>query len=193
MDLDAVEAGLDGVAGGGGEAGDRLAHLVAGEHARGDVVLGALGGEGLAGGGDGGGADGVEVAVEEVGVSDPAGVHQLGEDPAAALVDGVGDLAPGGDLLAAVDSGSEGVALSLGDGVDALADDQAGGGALGVVLGDERGGGAADGVGPAAGHRGHGDAVGEPRAGEVDGVEGGGHGCPLQKYVVGQALARMSL
>ncbi|GAA1327137.1 hypothetical protein GCM10009647_064780 [Streptomyces sanglieri] len=121
-------------------------------------------------------------------MADPARVHQLGEDPAARRMHRGGDLAPGGDLLRAVQPGGGGVALAHHRRLDALRDDEARRGALGVVLGDEIRGGAAL-TGAAAGHRSHRDAVGEPGAGKVDRVECGGHGDSRTIYVVGQLSA----
>ena len=51
-------------------------------------------------------------AVLVVRVRDPAGVHQLGDDHAAAGVHGVGDQAPAGDLLVGVEAGHVEVALA---------------------------------------------------------------------------------
>ena len=59
---------------------------------------------------------------------------QLRGDQPAGLVDGVGDLAPAGDLLGAVDPGGVHVALALRGDLGALGDQQSRAGALDVVV-----------------------------------------------------------
>ena len=94
----------------------------------------------------------------------------LREDVAACVVDGGGDGLPGFGLLFGPEAGNVGVAYA--EGVDgcAFGEDEAGGGALGVVVGHD---GRGDVVGRAAkaGERGHEDAVGEVEVAELDGVE----------------------
>ena len=77
------------------------------------------------------------VGAGDVGMRDPAAVHDLHDDAAATLVHGVGDAAPAGGLLVVHDAGLAGVGARLGAGVRALGDDQAHAGALPVVLDDE--------------------------------------------------------
>ena len=84
----------------------------------------------------------------------------LREDVASGVVDGCGDGLPGFDLFARPDAGDVGVADAERVDGDAFGDDESGGGALRVVLGDD---GRGDVVGGAAeaGERSHEDAVGE--------------------------------
>ena len=114
------------------------------------------------------------LAVEEVGVGDAADVPDLREDVAACVVDGCGDGLPGFDLLLRPEAGDVGVADAQGVDGSAFGDDEAGGGALGVVVGHD---GRGDVVGGAAqaGERGHEDAVGEVEVADLDGIEEGGH------------------
>ena len=72
-------------------------------------------------------------------MTDPAGVGELGDDAPAVLVDRVGHTAPPFDLVSGVEPGGQDVALPDGTGLDALADDQTGAGALPVVLGGQCG------------------------------------------------------
>ena len=109
--LDAVEAGLDRVAGGADVLLDDGGDLVGLEGARGRVRLLAVGGDHLAGRGDGARRDDL-LAAGVVGVRDAAGVHELGDDAAAVGVHGVGDAAPAGELLVGVDAGGVQVALA---------------------------------------------------------------------------------
>ena len=108
-------------------------------------------------------------------MADAPGVHELGEDDAAVRVDGVGDVTPGGDLDVTVEAGCVEVALADDAGLGAFGDDEAGGGALGVVERGVGGGGEVGAVGATAGHGGHDDAIGEGEATEGEGGEGGGH------------------
>lgn len=179
VQLDPVEARVDGVAGGGGEVGHGLPDLGVGQLTRLDEVLRSHVGVDLTGGLDRGGADRGQSVRQQDRVADAARVHELGEDPAARGVHRVGDCAPGRDLLRAVQTRGGGVALADDGRLDALGDDETGRGALGVVLDGEFGGGAAV-TGTAAGHRGHGDAVGELGAGQVDRVECCGHEYPSE-------------
>ena len=118
--------------------------------------------------GDGGGGDGAGFGGLIGGVGDAADVHELDGDAAAFGVDGVDDVGPGFDLFGGVDGGGAGVAEAGIGGCDAFGEDEAGGGALGVILFDESIRGVVlDGAG--AGHGGHDDAVGQ-----VDGAGGGG-------------------
>ena len=93
-------------------------------------------------------------------MGDPAGVHDLGEDAAALGVHGVGDVGPAVDLLVGDQAGLAREALAGMARVRALADDQAQGRALAVVLDDQRAGDAFD-AGADAGQRRHDKSVGQ--------------------------------
>ncbi len=174
VDLDTVEAGLDRTAGGVDVLGDDGRDLVLGQLARHRVRLHPVGGEHLAGGGQRARGDGLE-AVLVVRVGDPAGVHELDDDPAALAVHGVGDLAPALDLRVAVDAGRGQVALADGARLRALGDDEGGRGALAVVLDLEVGGDAVR-VRAVAGQRRQHDAVRQLAEGGGQGGEQVGHG-----------------
>jgi hypothetical protein len=95
---------------------------------------------------------------------------QLQDDPAASLVHGVGGQFPAFHLRVVPDAGRVRVAHALGRDRRGLGDDQAGIGALAVVLGHQRIGHAAF-TGAAARERGHDDAVGQRESAELNGVE----------------------
>jgi len=156
VQLDPVQTGLDGAAGGVDELRDDPRQLVGGQLARHLEGLHALRGEHLAGRRDRRRRDGALAG--DRGVADATGVHELHEDPAVLLVDRVGDQAPAGDLGVGVQAGGVRVALADGRRLGALGDDEAGAGALGVVLGVDRGRGGAL-AGAVAGHRRHDEAV----------------------------------
>ena len=179
VDLDEVEAGLAGVDGRAAEVLEQPRDLVEPERPRGRAadpgraaVLAAHGGAVAVGP--------VarrhrQVAVVEGLVRDPADVPQLGGDQAAGLVHGVGDPAPAGDLLVAVDAGGVHVALALGADLGALGDQQAGARALHVVLAHQVVGHVARHGGAHPGQRGHQDAVVGADGAEGQGLEEGGH------------------
>lgn len=175
VQLDAVETGLDRVAGRGDEVPDGRLDLFGGQLARDDVVLGTVVQIDLTGRGDGRGTDRDQAVGQQVRVADPAAVHDLGDDLPALGVYGVGDLAPGGYLLLAVQPGGVRVALADHGGLRPLGDDQPRRSPLRVVLGRRVGGRVARAEGTAAGHRRERDAVAELRTGEIDRVERGGH------------------
>ena len=110
----------------------------------------------------------------EVRMGDAADVPQLHGDLAAGFMHRVGDLLPGGDLLGRVDPRRVQITLALGNDLGALADDQAGRGALAVVLDGQRPGHQADGA--VARQRRHHDAVGQGNGADLQGVEETGHG-----------------
>src|SRR6185503_8742428 len=113
VDVDAVEAGLDGTAGSVGEGLDRLSDLVLG--GGGDVAASQRVGHRGRGQRRHAGLD-ARLA---------AGVGDLGEDLASVPVDGVGDAAQAGDEVVGVDAGlTAGVAPSRGD-VEVAGEDQA--------------------------------------------------------------------
>ncbi len=97
-----------------------------------------------------------------------AGVHELDDQIRTRLVYGVGDGTPAFDVGASVDSGSVQIALPGRGWLGALGDEQAEGGALGVVAGGHRGRGAVV-EGTAAGHGRQRDPVRE-----LHGADGGG-------------------
>ena len=179
VQLDAVEPRVDGAAGGVDELRDDAGQLVGLEGARLDEVLHAVGREDLAGGPDRGRPDRRQAGDRRV--ADAAGVHELRDDRAAARVHGVGDQAPARDLLVGVQARRARVALADRGGLRALGDDQPGAGALGVVLGVQRGRDAA-GAGAVARHRRHHEAVGELELAEaVGGEQVRGHGTPRRR------------
>jgi len=98
---------------------------------------------------------------------------ELHHDLAAGLMHGMGHLLPAVELLGAIQAGHVGIALGLvGDG-RALAHDQPGAGALGVV---QRGQRARNGIGRAvARERRHDDAVGELQVACGGGFKERGH------------------
>lgn len=181
VELDPVEAGVEGVACGLGIVGDDLPDFLHCQCARRRVLdhLAAAGLRSAALGIDedlhafghqrrGGHRGGV--ARLQRGVRDPADVPELGEDAPAGGVHRVGDLAPAGDLLGAVDARCPGVALALPADLGAFGNNQAGAGALAVVLGHQRGGDFATG-GAGTGHRRHDDAIGEGQVAKGIGAE----------------------
>ena len=109
--LDAVETGLDGQPGRLDVLLDDPGDLVDLEGAGHRVRLAALGGDHLVRGRERARRDRLD-AVLVVGVRDPAGVHQLHDDAAAARVDRVRDPAPALDLLGGVQAGGVQVALA---------------------------------------------------------------------------------
>ncbi|MNN03535.1 hypothetical protein D3C81_1162260 [compost metagenome] len=104
----------------------------------------------------------------------PAHMPELGVDATTGRVHGIGNPAPALHLRFAVDARGPGIALALRADLGAFADDQAGTGTLGVVLGHLCGGDIA-GSRTRAGHRRHHDAVGQrQRAQAVGGEQHGG-------------------
>ena len=161
LQLHSVEARAHGVGRRGGEIVDGAWRCRASVMARG-VVVGLLP-VGVGARISGLIADGASGATpsEEVGVGDRAGVPQLGEDDAAALVHRVGHRRPAAHLLV----GEKPWHVVPSDGVpadpDALGDDQPRRGALRVVLGVQFGRSEV-GVGrPASGQRRHHHPVGQ--------------------------------
>ena len=110
---------------------------------------------------------------------DAANVPQLQEYPAAGVVYRVGHGLPAVDLLCAVDAGRPGIALRLGADLHAFTDDQAGVGALGVVLHVQRLRQVAGLGGALAGQRRHDYAVGQIETAQAGRLKQGsaGHGC----------------
>ena len=78
--------------------------------------------------------------LRKFGIGDAADVPDLREDVSACVVDGGGDGLPGFGLLFGPDAGDVGVADAERVDGGAFGDDEAGGGALGVVLGHDGGG-----------------------------------------------------
>ena len=162
--LHPVEPRPDGVAGRGGEVGDRRVHL-GGRHGAGRDVLDVAAArvDRLPLDPDGRGRDGCRAAREVEGVGHPSHVPELRVDRPSGGVDGVGDLAPSGDLRVADQARDAGSALAERVRPETLADDQPGGRALRVVRGGQRMGDAGGVVGAAPGHGRHDDAVGRPQ------------------------------
>ena len=71
--------------------------------------------------------------IVSTGQSDPPGVHELGEDGAAGVVDSGGNRLPGGDLGVRVETGRRVVPPGGGRGLDPLGNDEPGAGPLPVV------------------------------------------------------------
>jgi hypothetical protein len=178
VDLHPVGTGRDGSGGGAAEILHRLADLGSGQCARHRCGLRAGGGDHVLACGDGRRRHGQAVVRGVVRVADPADVHELDEQVAAAGVHGVGDGAPSRDVLGGVDAGGAEVALAVVGRLGALGDHQPERGALAVVLGGERTGGAV-GERAVAGHGCQREAVRQVDAAEgerLPGRGGQGHG-----------------
>jgi hypothetical protein len=175
MHLDAVEARRLGVLRRRAEAGDDARQLGVVQHARHDVGLFALRRmHGVVGDRQGAGTDRLFAVVEQR-MAGAAAVPDLQEDAAAGGMHGVGDQLPAGDLGRAVDprlAPEGGVAL---DRHGRLGDQQAGAGALGVVLGHQ---GIGDMLlaGAAARQRRHENAVRGVQGPQFEFAEKSGHG-----------------
>jgi hypothetical protein len=157
VDLHPVEAGRQGVGGGALVIGEQPGDL--GDLQRAWRVIGLLAGIGvrLVRGRDGRGRDRL-LAAQEVRVDQPAHVPDLADDLSAAVVHGLHDGPPGIDLLVGPDPRRERPAQTLLGDAGGLGEDQAGAGALRVILDHERGRHVLAG-GAAAGERGHEDPV----------------------------------
>jgi hypothetical protein len=107
-------------------------------------------------------------------MGDPADVPQLQEDLAAGAVDGFGDVGPAAYLIVGPDARGVRVADAHRRDRSGFAEDQAGRGALYVVLGHQRVRHSAF-VGAAAGQRGHDDAVGQFQVAQFDRIENSRH------------------
>ncbi len=170
LDLHPVEAGLHGVAGGAAVVGDGLADLLAGHGSRRDGGLAAAGRHRQLLRVDVGGRDG-QGAVAQLRMRHGAGVPELGDDAPAGRVHRIRHPAPAADLLSAPQARRVGPAEALGADGDGLRNDQAGRGALGVVLGLERGRDLIVRTGPHPGQRRHDDAVGQVERAHAGGSE----------------------
>ena len=170
MDLDAIEACGEGIAGGAVEAGDDAGDFGITEFPWGDVGFFAFGSmDVVADDGDGAWGDGLDAIVEEW-MTGATAVPDLEEDVTAGGMDGIGDRAPGDDLGRGVDAGfapEGGVALH---GHGGLGNDEAGAGPLNVVLGHQRGGHMM-GIGTAPGEGSHDDAIGQGQGADGKGAE----------------------
>ncbi|GHB69620.1 hypothetical protein GCM10010377_70400 [Streptomyces viridiviolaceus] len=131
VQLDAVEIRLDRTLSGARELNHDALDLGGGQGARRDVVLGTLQREDLPVGADGGRSDRSETV--DAGVAHSPRVLELEEHAPADGVHGVRHRAPPGRLLAGVDTGGHGVALSVERRLGALSQDQARQG-LGVAM-----------------------------------------------------------
>ncbi len=108
--------------------------------------------------------------LRKMGSRDAADVPDLGEDASAGLVHGGGDGLPELGLLGGPDAGDLRVADAHGRDGGALGDDEAGGGALAVVL-DHDGRGEVVGGAAQARERRHDDAVGEVEGTDLQGFK----------------------
>ncbi|MDT4857224.1 hypothetical protein FQZ97_916390 [compost metagenome] len=101
---------------------------------------------------------------------------ELQDDVPATLAHSLCHLAPASDLCRTVNAGSEAVALALAANLGGLGDDQAGTGALGVVIGHHGVGYVAWLIGTGTGHGRHDDAIGQVQLAESEGLkEWGAH------------------
>lgn len=116
-----------------------------------------------------------QLAIQVERIGNPPDVPELQEDAPAGGVHRLGHVAPATDLVIGPDAGGVGIAYAHRRDRGGLAEDQAGIGALGVVLGHQGVGHAAF-IGAAAGQRRHDDAVGQLEVAEHDGIEQSSHG-----------------
>ena len=178
MHFHAVEAGRLGTQRGLAIVLDQPRDLVGAQGARHGRRLEAVLGEDAAAGLQGRRRDRRGAAFLQAGVRHAAHMPQLQHDLAAGGVHGVGHVAPRGHVVVGVDARREGVAAALAGDVGGLGDEQAGGGALGVVGGGQRCLHAVH-ARTGAGERGHDDAVLHIDGAQAGGGEqgrGGGHG-----------------
>jgi hypothetical protein len=173
VDLDAVEARRQGAAGAVRELLDDAGDLVQLQGARDSERLRPFAGEGLPLGCHGRRRHRLSAARLQQRVGDPADVPELGEDPPAPLVDGVGHPAPARELLLGMNARRAGVTHALRRDLGPLGHDQPGRSALGVV-GDRELARDVPVDGPVAGHRRHHHAVAQRiRSDLYRGMEGG--------------------
>ncbi len=170
MDFDAIGTGLDGAPCREAEVGHRLAHLIGCQRARHGNVLHALGREHPRTRRDGRRCDGLAMMRRIVRVGHASGVHQLDEDVATLDMYRISDLLPAGDMGVGVNARRGHVALSVVRGLGAFRDNQAGAGALAVILGGQFSRRTVE-LGTAAGHRRHGQAVLQGVTSKLDGGE----------------------
>lgn len=161
--LDALEARVDGPAGRGGEVGDGGPDVGRGHLTGHDGRPVPVRSEDRLRQRYGGGRDGCQARGRRM--ADPAAVLELQEHPPAGRPHGLGHPPPTGRVPVGVERGD--VRIRLPDRVrcGGLADDQAGGGALGVV-GDHEVGRGAVGLRAVAGERGHHQAMGKSEPAE---------------------------
>ena len=180
VDLDAVEAGGLGVLGALAIGGDHARNLVGLERAR--RRIGALGPDqaDMALGRDGARRDRRKaVVIDRIG--NPADVPELQEDAAARGVDGLGDRPPALDLLVRPDAGRARIADALRRDGGRLGEDEAGGGALDVIVAHQRIGDPARHGRAVAGQGRQEDAVRDPEVAEDERIEERGHGSQTPK------------
>jgi hypothetical protein len=158
VQLDPVQAGRDSALRGVDELRDDAGKLLGEQSPRALEGLHALLGVDLAGRCHRRRRNGLQTRDGDV--ADPARVHELGDDLAAAAVDRVRDQRPAGDVIVGVQARRVRVALTDGRRLRAFGDDQPGGRALAVVLRGQLGRGLA-GAGAVARQRRHDEAVGE--------------------------------
>ncbi len=119
----------------------------------------------------------------------PAHVPQLGDDPPAFLVYGVGNKLPAVDLRLVPETRRIGPAKAFAGDSGRFGDDQAGAGALRIVAGHQLVGHALA-AGAGTGQRGHEDPVGKLKRTELERVEKAGHRSPFSKCRRSPAPAR---
>ena len=176
VDLDAVEAGAHRVGRRHGVLADEARDFRCLERARIAVVdplaLAAIGPDAARRAAVRGGHR--RRAAEEVGVHQPTHVPQLQDDASAGVVHRLGDRSPALDLRVGPDAGRVDRSLSLRRDAGRLADDQAGRGALAIIVPHQSVGHAGL-VRPAARQRRHDDPVRRLDRAVGDGVEQAGH------------------
>ncbi|ELS53813.1 putative NADH:flavin oxidoreductase/NADH oxidase [Streptomyces viridochromogenes Tue57] len=156
--LDALEARLDRPPGRRGEVGDGGPDVVLGHLPGDDGGLVPARGEDRLRQGHGRGRD--RRAAGGRRMADPPAVLELKEHPPAACPHGLGHLTPSGHVPVGVHRGDVRIRLPGRVRCRCLADDQAGGGALGIVRDHQVGGGAV-GLRAVAGERRHHEVVGK--------------------------------
>ena len=176
VDLHAVEAGGQRVGGGALVIREQARDLGDLQRARPRRRASCRIGVGLVGRRGGGGRDRLGAA-EEVRVDQPAHMPDLADDLAARVVHRLHDRPPRIDLRVGPDARCERPAQALLADAGGLGEDQPGAGALGVILGHDRGRHVLAG-GAAAGERGHEDPVLRLDGADADRVEQGRHGLP---------------
>ncbi|MPM98679.1 hypothetical protein SDC9_145867 [bioreactor metagenome] len=181
VDLDAVEAGGNGVARRLAVILDQAGQLVVTQGARRRHRHEAVAGEGAGLGGAGSRRHRRGAVRQQRHMRNAADVPQLQHDLATLGMHRVGDGAPGGNLLGRPDTRRVEVTLRHRRNRAGLGDDQAGARALAVILDGQRAGAVA-GNGAIARQRRHHDTVGEGDVADLDGIEQGGHALLLVGY-----------
>ena len=170
MDLDPVEARLDGVGRSLAKIVDDARDLVQAQGARGRGLDKSAVHECLGFCRDRRGSHGGRAARLHVDMRHPTHMPQLQEDAPALGMDRIGDLAPSGDLFGRIDAGRVLIALCLRRYLRRLGDDQSRGRALRVIFG-RMGSGHQALRGAVAGQRCHDDAVRQAQGAKVIGLK----------------------